>query len=84
VDLSTTAASVNEILTNPEFAKQIRDHNKWSAEASDVHTAILFFAVRYQEAVEILHRRTTDLNRREGSNSARICDLEERSFPEHG
>ena len=63
VDLSPTAMSINEILTNPEFAQQIREHNGWSEDATDDHTAILFLAVRYQESMEILHRRTKELQR---------------------
>jgi hypothetical protein len=76
VDISPTVLAVNEILFNPEFAAEVREHNNWVADLSDERTALLFLAARYQSSVDLLSRQTTTLKQHVDGLERRIAAFE--------
>jgi hypothetical protein len=75
-----TLAVVSHVLSNPEFAKGVREQNGWVDSLTDEHTALLFLASRYQESVTLLSLRTDTLKRELDGIVTRLTDIEDSKF----
>jgi hypothetical protein len=78
VSVEQTLAVVSHVLTDPEFAAEVRSQNEWVADLSDEQTAILFLASRYQWAVALLSLQTRTLKRELDGLATQLSDLESR------
>jgi len=78
VSVEQTLAVVSHVLTDPEFAAEVRRHNDWVEGLSDQETAVLFLASRYQWSVDLLSLRTATLKRELDGLATRLSDLEAR------
>ena len=72
-----TLAVVSHVLSNSEFAAEVREQNGWIDSLTDEHTALLFLASRYQESVTLLSLRTDTLKRELDGIVTRLVDLED-------
>lgn len=73
-----TLAVVSHVLSDSEFAAEVRRHNGWKEDLSDQDTALLFLSSRYQWSVDLLSLRTATLKRELDGLTTRVVDLEAR------
>ncbi len=69
-----TLAVVSHVLSDPEFAAEVRNQNGWVDDLTDEKTAILFLASRYQWSVSLLSLQTSTLKRELDGLATRISD----------
>lgn len=84
VDVQPTGESIERtmdvvpnILTDPDFAEEVRAHNNWPEGLDQKDVAILFLTGRFQSAVELLTMRTNTLNRSVDEALTRVVNLED-------
>lgn len=73
-----TLAVVSHVLSDPEFAAEVRKQNSWVEDLSDADTAVLFLASRYQWSVALLSIQTATLKRELDGLATQLSDLETR------
>jgi len=79
VCVEETLAVVSHVLSDPEFAAEVRKQNEWLDDLSDEKTAVLFLASRYQWSVALLSIQTATLKRELDGLATQIADLEART-----
>lgn len=72
--VESTLSVVSHILTDAEFAAGVAKHNGWVEGLDQKDIAILFFASRYQEAVQLLTLRTSTLKREVDGLATQLAD----------
>ncbi len=77
VSVEETLAVVSHVLSDPEFAAEVRNQNSW-VEMSDDNTALLFLASRYQWSVTLLSLQTATLKREIAGLAVQVEALEGR------
>jgi hypothetical protein len=78
VSVEQTLAVVSHILSDNEFAAEVRNQNSWLDTLSDQDTAVLFLASRYQWSVGLLSLQTDTLKRELDGLATQLADLEAR------
>lgn len=77
--IEETLAVVSHVISDSDFAAEVRVQNEWVKDLSDDQTAVLFLASRYQEAVGLLSMQTNTLANQLQGLERRIVDLEDRA-----
>ncbi len=78
VSVEQTLAVVSHVLSDPEFAAEVRNQNGWIEDLTDEKTAVLFLASRYQWSVSLLSLQTTTLKRELDGLATQLAHLETR------
>lgn len=78
VSVEQTLAVVSHILSDSDFAAEVRSQNGWVDDLSDERTAVLFLASRYQWSVGLLSIQTATLKRELDGLATQLSDLEAR------
>lgn len=78
VSVEQTLAVVSHVLSDPEFAAEVRRQNEWVEDLSDEQTALLFLASRYQWSIALLSIQTATLKRELDGLAVQFSDLEGR------
>ena len=78
VSVEQTLAVVSHVLSDPEFAAEVRNQNSWVEDLTDEKTAVLFLASRYQWSVALLSLQTDTLKRELGGLATQLEALEAR------
>ena len=73
-----TLAVVSHVLSDPEFAAEVRNQNGWKEDLSDQDTALLFLSSRYQWSVALLSIRDETLKRQVDGLALQVEALEAR------
>jgi hypothetical protein len=76
VSIEKTLDVVGCILSDPEFAERVADHNEWVEGLDQKDIAILFLASRYHGAVDLFVLRTNTLKREFDGLATQLADLE--------
>lgn len=77
MEFQKTLHVVNEILTNPEFCEQVREHHGWPKDMSSDRVALVFLTARFQWAIELLSLQTKTLKRQVDGCETRVVALED-------
>lgn len=72
-----TLAVVSHILSDSEFAKEVRNQNDWLEDLTDEKTAVLFLASRYQWSMALLSLQTASLKRELDGLATQISGIED-------
>jgi len=75
VSVEETLAVVSHVLSDSEFAAEVRNQNGW-VDMSDENTAVLFLASRYQWSVTLLSLQTATLKREIAGLAGQVEALE--------
>jgi len=78
VSVEQTLAVVSHVLSDPEFAAEVRNQNGWKEDLSDQDTALLFLASRYQWSVALLSIRDETVKRQVDGLAVQVEALEAR------
>lgn len=78
VSVEETLAVVSHVLSDPEFAAEVRKQNNWVDTLTDADTAVLFLSSRYQWSVGLLSIQTATLKRELDGLATQIEALEAR------
>jgi len=78
VSVEETLAVVSHVLSDPEFAAEVRKQNDWKEDLPDQDTALLFLASRYQWSVALLSIRDETLKRQVEGLAVQVEALEAR------
>lgn len=80
IRIEKTLDVVNEILTNPEVCEETKTKYGWPVDMSSDRCALLFLAMRYQDAMSILSLRTETLKREVDGFTTRLVNLEDNVY----